>query len=65
LNSTNGWIALVIGVIVVLIALFGSSISPVFGGTTFGLKHIIVLVVGIVLVLGGIFVAMRPRSVMR
>jgi hypothetical protein len=65
LNSTTGWIALAIGVLLVLIALFGSSISPIFGGTTFGLKHIIVLVIGIVLILGGIFVAMRPRSLIR
>ena len=63
MNSTTSWLAVALGVIVVLVALFGSAIGV--GGTTFGFRHIVILIVGIVLVLGGIFVAMRPRSLMR
>lgn len=52
-----GWIAVVVGIIFVLLTFFGSQFGV--GGTTLGPKHIILLVVGIVLIVGGLVVALR------
>jgi hypothetical protein len=55
--SSIGWIAVVVGIICLLLAFFGSSLG--IGGNNFGPKHIIILVVGIVLVVGGLVAALR------
>ncbi len=55
-TKSIGWVGLVVGIVLVLVALFGSQ----FGlGGGFGTKHIIVLVVGIVLVVVGAYLAWR------
>ena len=55
-----GWLALVVGVILLLLAVFAAQLG--LGGTTFGLKHLLVLIVGAVAVVGGLIVAMRGKS---
>ncbi len=56
-----GWLIVVVGVIVVLLAIFAGQLG--LGGNTWGAKHIVALVVGIVLVAGGLFTALRPSGV--
>lgn len=55
-----GWIGLVVGVVLVLLAVFAAPLG--LGGTAFGLKHIVVLVVGIILAVAGLYVALRPEE---
>jgi hypothetical protein len=55
-----GWSGLVVGIILVLIALFAAPLG--LGGTTYGLKHIVVLVVGIILAVVGLYVALRSEK---
>jgi len=60
MNKGVGWIVLVIGIVLLLIALFAAQLG--LGGTTWGLKHIVTLVVGIILIAGGLFTAVRPST---
>jgi len=55
-----GWVGLIVGVILVLVAVFASDLG--LGGTTYGAKHIVVLAVGIVLAVGGLIAALRPSG---
>ena len=55
-----GWAGLIVGVILVLLAVFASDLG--LGGTTYGAKHIAVLAVGIVLTVGGVVAALRPSG---
>jgi hypothetical protein len=59
LPRSIGWIALAIGVVILLATVFASDLG--LGGTEYGIKHILGLIIGIVLVAGGLFVAMRPQ----
>jgi|GEM_PF-7081381 len=63
MSRNIGWAGLVVGIVLVLIAVFAAQLG--LGGTTYGAKHIAVLVVGIILALAGIFAALRPSSVAR
>jgi hypothetical protein len=54
-----GWIGLVAGIAFILLAIFAGQLG--LGGTTFGLKHLVLIVVGVVLVAGGLVVAMRGQ----
>lgn len=56
MNSV-GWLGVVVGIILVLVAFLGSQIG--LGGTTFGPKHIIILVVGLVVLVVGLYLALR------
>lgn len=60
MSQSIGWLGLIAGIILVLIAIFAAQIG--LGGTTYGPKHIVVLVVGIVLVVGGLVTALRPSK---
>jgi len=60
MSRSVGWIGLVVGILLILLALFAAQLG--LGGTTFGLRHIILVVAGIVLIAGGLFVAMWPQS---
>jgi uncharacterized protein YacL len=55
-----GWLGLVVGIVLLLVAVFAAQLG--LGGTTYGLKHIVVLVVGIVLAVAGLYIALRPAS---
>lgn len=56
-----GWIGVVIGIVLLLVAFFASQLG--LGGAVFGTKHIIALVVGIVLiVLGAYFIWRTPAA---
>jgi hypothetical protein len=59
LPRSTGWILLAIGVIVLLATIFASDLG--LGGTTYGLKHILGLVIGIVLAVVGLYAALRPQ----
>jgi hypothetical protein len=59
LPRTAGWIVLAIGVIVLIVTVFASDLG--LGGTQYGAKHIIGLVIGIVLAVAGLYVALRPE----
>ena len=60
MSQSIGWLGLIAGIILILIAIFAAQIG--LGGTTYGPKHIVVLVVGIVLVVGGLVTALRPSK---
>lgn len=60
MSKSVGWLILIVGVVAILLALFAAQLG--LGGTTWGPKHIIVLVVGIVLIAGGLFTALRPSQ---
>lgn len=60
MNRNIGWAGLIVGVILVLLAVFASDLG--LGGATYGAKHIVVLAVGVVLALGGLIMALRPSS---
>lgn len=55
------WVAVVVGIVLILVALLAAQLG--LGGASFGLKHIVVLVVGIILLIGGLFTALRPAGV--
>jgi len=55
-----GWAGLALGVVLILVSFFAADLG--LGGTTFGPKHIITLVAGIVLVVAGAFVAWRQSK---
>ena len=57
LTRSTGWIVLAVGVVVLLLTVFASDLG--LGGTEYGLKHILGLVVGIVLAAVGLFAALR------
>jgi hypothetical protein len=59
-NSTIGWIAVAVGIILLLLAFFASSLG--LGGGAFGAKHLIVLAVGIIALLGGLYFALMRRA---
>jgi len=61
MSKGAGWIVVVVGIVVLLLAVFAGQIG--LGGSTWGLKHIVTLVVGIVLIAGGLFTALRPSGV--
>jgi hypothetical protein len=51
---------LAIGIVVLLVTIFASDLG--LGGTNMGgIKHILGLIVGVVLVAGGLYFAMRPQ----
>lgn len=58
--SSVGWIAVVIGVLLLLVAFFGSQLG--LGGTTFGPKHVVVLAVGVVVLVAGLYLALRRQT---
>ena len=58
LTRSTGWIILAVGIIVLLITFFASDLG--LGGTQYGIKHILGLIVGIVLAAVGLYAAMRP-----
>lgn len=58
LNRSTGWIILAVGIIVLLITIFANDLG--LGGTQFGIKHILGLIVGIVLAGIGLYAAFRP-----
>ncbi len=58
--QTLGWAGLALGVVLILIAFFAADLG--LGGTTFGPKHIITLVAGIVLVIAGAYAALRQSK---
>jgi hypothetical protein len=57
--QTAGWAGVVIGIVLILVAIFAEQLG--LGGATFGIRHILTLAVGIVLVGAGALVAMRSR----
>jgi hypothetical protein len=59
LPRSAGWIVLAIGIIVLLATIFASDLG--LGGTSYGIKHILGLVIGVVLIAGGLFVSLRPQ----
>lgn len=61
MSKSVSWIVVVVGVIVLLMAIFAGQLG--LGGTTWGLKHIVTLVVGLVLIAVGLFTALRPSGV--
>ncbi len=59
--QTIGWIGAVVGIVLILVALFAAQLG--LGGTTFGPKHLLVLVVGVVAVVAGVYLALRrPKA---
>jgi CDP-diglyceride synthetase len=60
MSRNVGWLGLIIGIVCLLIAIFAAQLG--LGGTTWGMKHIVVLAVGVVLIAGGLFTALRPSS---
>jgi hypothetical protein len=58
LNRSTGWIILAVGIVALLITFFASDLG--LGGTQYGIKHIILLIVGIVLAGIGLYAALRP-----
>jgi hypothetical protein len=60
LPRSAGWIALAIGIVILVVTIFASDLG--LGGTEYGIKHILGLIIGIVLAAGGIFVTLRPQS---
>jgi len=63
MSSSIGWVGVVIGIILVLVAIFAGQLG--LGGAGLGPKHLVVLVVGIVLIVAGAIVAMRSSSASR
>jgi hypothetical protein len=61
--GSTGWIAVLVGVILALVAVFAEQIG--IGGASFGLKHLAVLGLGIVLVVGGLGVSLLPSRASR
>lgn len=59
LPRSAGWILLAIGVVILLATIFASDLG--LGGTEYGIKHILGLIVGVVLVVGGLFVTLRAQ----
>ena len=58
LTPSTGWIILAVGIIVLLVTFFASDLG--LGGTEYGIKHILGLIVGVVLTLVGLYGAFRP-----
>jgi hypothetical protein len=62
MSRTWGWVAIVVGIILVLIALFGGQLG--FGGTNLlGIRHVIAFVVGIVVLVVGAYLALLSNRV--
>lgn len=60
MSRPMGWIGLIVGIVLILLAIFAAQLG--LGGTNLtGLKHIILLVAGVVLLVGGLVVAMRGQ----
>jgi hypothetical protein len=59
LPRSAGWVALAIGIVVLLATIFASDLG--LGGTEYGIKHILGLIIGVVLAAGGLFVTLRPQ----
>jgi hypothetical protein len=58
ISGTTGWIVLAVGVVLLLVTIFAGDLG--LGGTQYGAKHIVGLVLGVVLVAVGLYGAMRP-----
>jgi hypothetical protein len=60
LSRSTGWIVLVVGVVILLATIFAGDLG--LGGTNMGgIKHILGLIIGVVLIVAGLYVAMRPQ----
>lgn len=60
LSGPTGWIVLAIGVVLLLVTIFAGDLG--LGGTQYGIKHIVGLILGVVLVAVGLYGAMRPSA---